>query len=359
MITLRKKEQIEIYQVELTLKEKTKQSPFIAILILAKELWENDEDFIDAEALQGKLLTALPIRACQNLLERLTDQGYFEDIWEDDDFYGYKLTELGDQSAIDKSFWVGKKGVFNVYVNTNLIDSGITNNHIVRIEETKNLEDDKNKTSYRSQTPQEISAYKGIQIKLNNQELLLEEIEDNCFQLQPLNCSLEIEANADEALIKIVNDKQPLFQSSFDINENGLKEKLLSNTNEFDYDESKKVVLSEFDQDNLSFNRKIKLRNPYFRDNEFNSVEIENVGFIPSDERNAELWLNELLFQGIDKYFLDEKIFNEFASNKAKPILEHYNVALPTREQLKQNLAEKENAFYQTAKLETIDYLNF
>ncbi len=51
--------------------------------------------------------------------------------------------------------------------------------------------------------------------------------------------------------------------------------------------------------------------------------------------------------------------FNEFASNIAKPILEHYSVELPTRKQLKQTLAERENAFYQIAKLESIDYLNY
>jgi hypothetical protein len=169
---------------------------------------------------------------------------------------------------------------------------------------------------------------------------------------------LEIETKEDDALIRI-KEKQILFQSTFEIKEKELKEELLKNTNEFDYDLNKKVVLSEFNQENLSFNRKLKLRNPYFQDNQFFSVEIENVAFIPSNKRNAELWLNEILFKGIDKYFLDEKTFNEFTSNKAKPILEHYSVELPTRKQLKQTIAERENTFYQTAKLETIDYLNY
>ena len=85
MITLRKNEQVEIYQVELALKEKTKQSPFIAVLILAQEQGE-----ITAETLKDYLLHTLPIRACNNLLIRLTQQGYLEkkrqqnfrnDIW--------------------------------------------------------------------------------------------------------------------------------------------------------------------------------------------------------------------------------------------------------------------------------------
>jgi len=372
MITLRKSEQVEVYQVELALKEKTKQSPFIAVLILVQELGE-----ITAETLKNYLLPTLPIRACNNLLIRLTQQGYLEnkrqkifrnDFWRpssyDEDEIDYNksiftLTELGEQSAIDESFWVGEKGIYDVYVSKKLFDDAFTPFHILRIEKSKILEDNRNKTSSEKRTPQEISAYKGLHIKLNNQEVLLEEIEEKCFQLKPLDCVLEIETKEDDAVIRIKEKQQTLFQSSFKIKENELKQQLLSNTNEFEYDENKNVVLSEFNPDNLSFNRKVKLRNPYFQNNHFNSLEIENVAFIPSDIRNAELWLDEIIFKGIDRYFLDEKTFNEFIANKAKPILEHYSVELPTREQLKQKIAKRENAFYQTAKLETIDYLNY
>jgi hypothetical protein len=366
MITLRKSEQIEIYQVELALKEKTKQSPFIAVLILAQEQGE-----ITAETLKDNLLPTLPIRACNNLLIRLTQQGYLEkkrqqnfknDIWgrsfydENESDYNnsiFNLTELGEQSAIDKSFWVGEKGIYNVYVS----HSNLLGQQIIKTEKVdRNLEDDRN--ANRQYTPGFVLEHQNQILKINNKEIRIEEIEDKCFQLKPLECSLEIETKKDDALIRI-KEKQTLFQSSFEINENELKEELLSNTNEFEYEKNRKVVLSDFNQDNLSFNRKVKLRNPYFQNNHFNSVEIENVAFIPSDIRNAELWLEEIIFKGIDRYFLDEKTFNEFTANKAKPILEHYSVELPTREQLKQTIAEKENAFYQTAKLETIDYLNY
>lgn len=367
MITLRKVEQVEIYQVELALKEKTKQNPFIAVLILAQEQRE-----ITAETLKDYLLPSLPIRACNNLLIRLTQQGYLEkkrqqnfrnDIRirslydEDESNYNnsiYTLTELGEQSTIDKSFWVGEKGIYNVYVS----HSNLLGQQIIKTEKVEHSEDDRNGNRIVG-TPPFISKYHNQILNLNKREIRIEEIEDKCFQLKPLECSLEIEAKEDEALIRIIKEKQTLFQSSFEINENELKEELLSNTNEFKYDKNKKAVLSDFNQDNLSFNRKVKIRNPYFQNNHFNSVEIENVAFIPSNKRNAELWLNEILFKGIDKYFLDEKMFNEFTANKAKPILEHYSVELPTREQLKQTIAERENAFYQLAKLETIDYLNY
>lgn len=366
MITLRKTEQVEIYQVELALKEKTKQSPFIAVLILAQEQGE-----ITAETLKDYLSPTLPIRACNNLLIRLTQQGYLEkkrqQIFRNDNwgrsFYGkdendynssiFTLTELGEQSAVDKSFWVGEKGIYNVYIS----HSNLLNQQIIKTEKVeRNLEDDRN--ANRQYTPGFVLEHQNQILNINKKEIRIEEIEDKCFQLKPLECSLEIETKEDEALIRI-KEKQTLFQSSYEINENELKEELLSNTKEFEYNENKKVVLSEFNQGNISFNRKVKLRNPYFQNNQFNSLEIENVAFIPSDVQNAELWLNEILFKGINKYFLDDKSFNEYSANKAKPILEHYKVALPTREQLKQNFAERENVFYQTAKLETIDYLNY
>lgn len=367
MITLRKNEQVEIYQVELALKEKTKQSPFIAVLILALE-----QGGITVETLKDYLLPTLPIRACNNLLIRLTQQGYLEkgsqqnfrnnirshsffNEEDENDYNGsvFTLTELGKQSAVDKSFWVGEKGIYNVYIS----HSNLLNQQIIKIEKIdRNLEDDR-KTN-RQDIPGFILEHQNQILNINKKEIRIEEIEYKCFKLKPLECLMEIETKENDALIRI-KEKQTLFQSSYEINENELKEELLSNTNELDYDESKKVVLSEFNQDNISFNRKVKLRNPYFQNNHFNSVEIENVPFIPSDKRNAVLWLNEILFKGIDKYFLDENTFYEFTANKAKPILEHYRVELPTREQLKQIIAERENAFYQTAKLETIDYLNY
>jgi hypothetical protein len=71
MIILKRNEDIEIFQVELALKTKTKQSPFISILILAQEqeeisaetLQENDTVQIDCEGTpqvknsQGQILT--------------------------------------------------------------------------------------------------------------------------------------------------------------------------------------------------------------------------------------------------------------------------------------------------------------
>lgn len=354
MITLKQNTEVEIYQVELALKVKTKQSPFISILILAKELIENEDYYIDRDILQEKLLPALTPRACENLLDRLTHQGYFEEIWDDDDkFLGYGLTEQGNKSATDKSFWIGEKGLYNVFVSkSNLIEQ-----RIIRIEKVERAENDKD--SRTTQLPREIKQYENQVLTIDKKEVLFEDIEERCFQLRPLICVLEIHAKGNESILKISKDSQSLFQTDLEIEENILQEELLVACGEFEYDEDKKAILTEFSTDNLSFNRKVKIGKPIFKNNQFNPVELENISHIPSDKENANLWYWELLYKNMNDYFLDENSFKEFATELAKPIQLHFKIKIPKQKELAEILNEREDAFYQIAKLETIDYLNY
>ncbi len=346
MITLRKKETIELFHVELTLKEKTKQNPFIAVLILASEQGE-----ITPESLRQNLLTSLPIRACANLLLRISQQGYLERI---NGNSAYTLTELGEQSAIDKSFWVGEKGVYSVFVASSvLIDQ-----QIILIKKTERFEYDRN-GNWEAFTPSSILEYQNEVLKIEGNEKIIEEVEAKCFKSNSIDCVLEIQASKDECLLKVLNEKEVLFQNRVDINEQDLKEDLLLNTNEFEYNERGKNILVEFDPNDISFLRKVSINSPYFQGVGFSPLEIENVWFMPLNQQNAEMWLLEILYKGIDSYFLDDYSFESFAKDKAKHILSQYNVEIPTRNRMKQLLAEKPTAFYQTAKLETIDYLNY
>ena len=56
MITIKKSESIELYQLKLTLKEKVKQNPFIAVLMLAQELFDNESEYINSEILREKII---------------------------------------------------------------------------------------------------------------------------------------------------------------------------------------------------------------------------------------------------------------------------------------------------------------
>src|SRR5690606_6496796 len=110
----------------------------------------------------------------------------------------------------------------------------------------------------------------------------------------------------------------------------------------------------DFGKDNLSFNRKVKIGKPIFQRNQFNQVELENISHIPSDKENADLWYLELLYKNMNDYFLDENSFKEFATELASPIQLHFKRKIPKRKELSEIFSEREDAFYQIAKLETI-----
>jgi hypothetical protein len=381
MITLKRNEEVELYQVELALKVKTKQSPFIAILILSEE-----QKKVSAATLQKTLLTSLTVRACFNLLRRLEQQGYLKsdgtpeitrdkireilemhdgDLEKAENYIEdllnakrninayFSLTELGKQSAADKSFWLGEKGVYNVYVSK----SNLIRHEIIKTEKVERAED--NRGNRVGTTPLEIQQYENKTLTINDSEILIEDVEKRCFTLKPITCILEIQAKGSETTLKISNESQQLFQTDLEIEESVLQEELLAVCNEFQYDEEKRTILAEFSKDNLSFNRKVKIEKPVFQQNKFNQVELENISHIPSDKQNAELWLNELLYKSIERYFLDEKSFDDFASELAKPVLLHHKIKVPKRRALAKELAERSDAFYQVAKLETIDHLNY
>jgi hypothetical protein len=349
MITIKRNEEIEVYQVELALKFKTKQSPFIAILILAQE-----QDGISALALQQQLLTTLPVRACGNLLKRLEQQGYLQEI--EVDMFGeinYALTTIGEDSAIDKSFWIGEKGLYNVFLSNNdLIDQ-----RIIKTEKVERPEDDRHNNILR--TPSQIAQYENRIISINEAEVMIEDVERKCFQIKPANCILDVVTNASEARLNVSKDGQTLYQTDIDIEEEILKRELLETCDEFEYDPDENAILTEFNSDNLSFNRKVKITKPFFHGNHFNQVELENVCHIPYDKENADRWYWELLFQNMTEYFPDEKSFNEFATNLAKLFLPHFDLTIPTSKEMVFILEGRSDSFYQIAKLDTINYLNY
>ena len=61
----------------------------------------------------------------------------------------------------------------------------------------------------------------------------------------------------------------------------------------------------------------------------------------------------------MNDYFLDENSLKEFATELASPIQLHFKVKVPNRKELAEILNKREDAFYQIAKIETIDYLNY
>ena len=378
MITIKKSESIELYQLKLTLKEKVKQNPFIAVLMLAQELFENESEYINSELLREKLLPVFPLKSCQNLLKRLSNEGYFDEVWDyngelikvskedflksdyksfqqKSDFIGFVLTELGEQSADEKSYWIGEKGIYNVYVS----QSNLMSQRIIEIEKVKRSEDDRNGNKI-SESPYIITDYQNEILKIKDKEYLIEEIDKKCFKLNPLDCTLEICAKDNEGTLTIGKGNKEFFNSPFEINEIDLKEALLKNVEELHYDIDKRALLMHFDADNLSFFRKVKLNIPVFKNHRFDTVSIEQVLSLPINQNEAIKWYWSLLVNNIHSYFLSDEEFYVFSKQILEPFSQHYpNIKAPSRQKCIQYLEDKPNIFYQTAKIETIDYLNY
>ena len=138
-----------------------------------------------------------------------------------------------------------------------------------------------------------------------------------------------------------------------------MQEELLVVSNEFEYHQDSKAILTEFSKDNLSFKRKVKIGKPIFKRVPFNPVELENISHIPNDKKNADLWYWELLYRNMNDYFIDENSFNEYAREWSLLFQPHFKVKVPKRKELSALFSERKDAFYQIAKLETIDYLNY
>lgn len=345
MIKLTLNEKVEIYQVELTLQVKTKQSPFIAILILAKE-----NNGVTANSLHHYLLPTIPLRACENLLLRLLAQGYF--IKNESDG-SYSLSEKGEGNATDHTFWIGEKGLYNVFIcNSNLISQNLI--HYKKVEKPEN-----HKENDTINTPEAITIHNSKVLKFNTIETLIEDTGNKCYQLASISCALELIANDDDVIIKINNDKSQLYTTPIDLTEARLKKHLLNTSKDFIYDFDKNAVLVDFNSDEISFIRNVMIRNPKINQNSFDPIEIKNVNHLPTDDRNALQWFNELLYRNVDQYFVNEFSLNELASEIVRPFRGHYNVLPPTRHDLISQFKKRENSFYKTAKLETIDYLNY
>ena len=230
---------------------------------------------------------------------------------------------------------------------------------IIKIEKVERSEDDRNGNKI-SETPYIITDYQNEILKIKDKECLIEEIDKKCFKLNPLDCTLEICAKDNECKLTIGKGNQEFFNSPFEINEIDLKEALLKNAEELHYDIDKKALLMHFDADNLSFFRTVKLNKPVFKNHRFDTVSIEQVLSLPINQNEAIKWYWSLLVNNIHSYFLSDEEFYIFSKQILEPFSQHYpNIKAPSRQKCIQYLEDKPNIFYQTAKIETIDYLNY
>lgn len=359
----------------LEIEKKVKDRPYIAILMRAYEAGGE----IAPSMVRGDLLVSLPLKACENLLYRLRDLGYFEkrernlngQDGQDGQEPVFRITDKGRESAQTKTFWQPEKGAYMVYKSKSPLITRLIGQSIIQIT-PPNRSDKREQQNYSSKAVLEKDLDKSL--KILNQEGHQEEIhiidfEEKCLSYSQVDTILEIEVYENEAVIKIkAKENKEKVEESKDIlgkfftplREEEVRDTLLAGKFGDSYDKHKKVVRTPFSPENLSWIRKVNIEKPIYEGVEFDRVELEEVRFIPSDEEQARMWVEEWLLRNVDKYFWSDEEFQAYLHKKLGTILEFYpQLGGVTRKEMIDRLSKRQNSFYSIAKLEAANYLSY
>jgi hypothetical protein len=378
MIVLKKEERLELYLMLLEIEKKVKDWPYIAILMRACEAGGE----ITPSMVRSDLLVSLPLKACENLLYRLTDLGYFEEagVKRERNLNGqygqngrepvFRITNKGRESAQaqTKAFWQPEKGAYMVYKSKSPLITRLIGQSIIQITRHRSDNGEQRNTSYILK--QDLNK----PIKVLNQERREEEIriigfEEKCLSYGQVDAILEIEVYENEAVIKIKEKKNkenveesgnPLGKFSTPLREEEVRDALLAGKFGDSYDKHKKVVRTPFSPEDLRWIRDVDIEKPIYEGVEFEPVQLEGVRFIPSDEEQARMWVEEWLLRNVDEYFWSDEEFQAYLHEKLGIILEFYpQLGAVTRKEMIDRLSKRQNSFYSIAKLEAANYLSY
>jgi len=376
MIVLKKEERLELYLMLLEIEKKVKDRPYIAIL---KRAYEAGGE-ITPSMVRSDLLVSLPLKACENLLYRLTDLGYFEKAGvksernlngqhgQDGQEPVFRITDKGRESAQTETFWQPEKGAYMVYKSKSPLITRLIGQSIIQIIRHRSDKGEQRNTS--DVLKQDLNK----PIKVLNQEGQEEEIriigfEEKCLSYGQVVTILEIKVYENEAVIKIKpKENKENVEKSEDIlgkfftplREEEVRDALLAGEFGDSYDKHKKVVRTPFSPENLSWIRDVHIEKPVYEGVEFAPVQLEGVRFIPSDEEQARMWVEEWLLRNVDEYFWSDEEFQAYLHKKLGIILEFYpQLGGVTRKEMIDRLSKRQNSFYSIAKLEAANYLSY
>jgi len=368
----------------LEIERKVKDRPYIAILMRACEAGGE----ITPSMVRSDLLVSLPLKACENLLYRLTDLGYFEEVEEagvksernlngqhgqDGQEPVFRITDKGRESAQTETFWQPEKGVYMVYKSKSPLITDLIGQSIIQITRHRSDKGEQRNTS--DVLKQDLNkTIKVLNKEEHEEEIRIEEIriidfEQKCLSYGQVDTILEIEVYENEAVIKIkAKENKEKVEESKDIlgkfftplREEEVRDALLAGKFGDSYDKDKRVVRSPFSPENLSWIRDVHIQKPIYEGVEFEPVQLERVRFIPSDEEQARMWVEEWLLRNVDEYFWSDEEFQAYLHEKLGIILEFYpQLGGVTRKEMIDRLSKRQNSFYSIAKLEAANYLSY
>ncbi len=340
---------INKYRVLSEYKVKVGKSPFMSVLQLANE----EGGVLTAEILYEKLMSPLSVKACENLLIRLRAMGYFIENAENDldneaQLINYELTLLGRKSIETEDFYDKRNGLLEIWV----ADDNEFTSKIVKIEELQH-DDKEHKTQGINYELESLINQNKI-IELNNGAFTLDKIENQIKFFEEGTEELTIVLEESNYKVQLANFSQYIKEE---------KQKVITSILESEYYNNylakEHVVLTNFDNNNLSLVRNHKIENPIYKETYFKTITIPNVTVSPKNREEAKIWFQAKLKQEINKYFESDDEFNQY-ENKIANEFQLFKEELSntiSRPHLIELFGQED--FYKKAKLETIDYLSY
>lgn len=342
---LKKNIKVNVYEVIADYKVKIENAPFIAIL----KFTEENNGYVDSNILYQELLKPLSEKACKNLLSRLKNMSYLEENYRT----GYKLTKLGYDSVEKEEFFEQRIGLLKLYVAE---ENEFIPNRVVKIQEISKGKDADRENDNQSLTDELKSILKdGNLINLRKESFILEGFEKKCKILKPQNETLIFTVKETGSRVMIMD-----FEAPNKINREILKSELLLNQYSYAFDIGNNILNIEFNPNELSFFRNIKIENPRISRTTFEPATIKNVKVSPEDFNEAKKWHSALITEKINKYFLSDNEFTEYANQISNEfdLFKNELQNITNRKEFAQKLSSKDD-FYKKLKLETIDFLNY
>ncbi len=341
---------INKYRILADYKVKVSKSPFMSVLQLANE----KGGILTPDVLYDQLMQPLAIKACENLLERLTSMNYFEaffkyDLFDETEKKFHELTSFGEQSIETKDFYDKRNGILEIWTT----EKNEFTSEIVKIEELP-YDDDKNTETKRIDSHLNSLIKPEKIIKLNTGSYTIDKIESQIKLLKQAEENITIDFNTNNYTIKLVD-----FISYEKEDKQNIIESILINEFQNNYLPKENILLSYFNNQDTSLIRNIKIEEPIFRETIFNSTIIPNIKVNPKDLNDAKKWFEALLKQRVNRYFLSDEEFNQFENDIANKfeLYKNHLINSINRQQLIEIFEEED--FYKKTKLETIDYLNY
>ncbi len=354
---------VKAYEVLADYKVKVKKSPFIAILKFANE----NGGKITSEQLYNDFLQPLSKKACENILERLVNMGYFEkeksvfsftgrlpenerDFHNQSLEWNYKLTVLGQHSAEQEEFYEERNGILKIF----LADNEFIEQKIVKIEEV-NRPDSFEEKDLRNISKTDLSELQNTKVVLESGTFIIENFKEKCRVFKSEQKQFILQTRDVDSLIKLMDFTTTISKTSKEV-----RNEILRNEFGNDFLEIEQLLKVNFNPKNLSLELNKPILKPKINKTTFNRVKLENIKLSPKNKKDAYKWFKALIIQKIYKYFLSETEFKEF-TNKIAQEFELFDKELKnsiSREDIIQEL-DNEKDFYKKAKLETINYLHY